>query len=486
MAVSTSDPISFGRYQVLRRLGSGGMGEVWLARARGPERVQKTVVVKRLRSDRLGDESARARFVEEARVAVALTHPRLVPVFDFGDENGEYFLVMEFVGGGDLQRIAGVDRSPLGWESVALVGSEICDALAYVHTRKDRRGEHLVHGDVTPHNILLSPEGHALLGDFGLTRFAPHDRAGTRRYQAPEQVRGQPFDGRADLYSLALLLCETATGSPAYDRDSKRAAEQARVGILPPLDSCDAALATVLRRALSAAPEGRFATAAALRDQFDALLDREPRARNVGRAELVRRIAAAPAIEGAPSSSRLALTEGTRDATKAPSTRRWLWVSLLLVPLSAAAWLWLRPSIARVTSADPPRMVLASPPAATSPVTSQQRPELPPSAPSPAVASRAPRTNRAARAPSSPATATSAPPPLPQMATLDLNATPWAHVRIDGRDLGDTPLLSLELTAGSHRVELINEPLGIRREVVVELHPGEHARRVERLSPESR
>jgi serine/threonine protein kinase len=444
---------TFGRFELTSRLGGGGMGEVWLARTRGPERVQKTVVLKRLRPDRLGDETARARFVEEARIAVALSHPQLVPVFELGSENGEYFLVMEYVRGGDLSRMAGMDRAPLGWAAVALLGSELCDGLAYIHGRKDQHGAHLVHGDVTPHNVLLSPEGHALLGDFGLARFAPRDQAGTRRYQSPEQARGEPFDGRADVYALALVLCEAATGKPAYPRDAQAA--QTRVGIVPPLDDCHPKLAAILRQALAPSLDGRPA-AASLRDQLDALLDENPAARKRARAELVARVASAG--EGTAGSSRLAMTEATRDA-KAPARGWWFAVAGVLAGvLAVGGWLLWKPA--------PPPVVPALPTLAPSPTPSP----IPPPPPIHAV-------------PIPPAHA-KAKKPLPSLepASLDLNAVPWAHVRIDGRDRGDTPLLDVILPAGTHHIELVNEPLGIRRELVVELQPGEHARRVERLS----
>src|SRR5438067_2247966 len=208
------------------------MGEVWLARARGPERVHKTVVLKRIRAERANDDAARARFAEEARVAIALSHPHIVPVFEFGELDGAYFLVMEWLRGGNLGRIAGIDRAPLPWAATALIGTQLCDALAYVHGRTNKAGARLVHGDLTPRNILFSTDGHALLADFGLARFAGRGRAGTVRYQAPEQARGEAFDARADLYALALVLAEAATGQPAYDRDPERAGRaRARAGV---------------------------------------------------------------------------------------------------------------------------------------------------------------------------------------------------------------------------------------------------------------
>jgi serine/threonine-protein kinase len=477
---------SFGRYELVRRLAGGGMGEVWLARALGPERVQKMVVLKRVRPDR-STEEARARFIDEARVAVSLSHPHVVPVFEFGEREGEYYLVMDWVRGGDLARVAGVDRPPLGWASAALAGSELCDALAYVHARTDRRGHGLVHGDVTPRNVLLSPDGHVLLGDFGLARFRPHGSAGTARYLAPEQARGEALDGRADLYALALLLCEAATGAPAFDRDPERARAQARVGVVPPLDGCDPALAAVLRRALAAAPADRYADAGALREAFEALLDREPRARAAGRAELVRRVAAARETEGAAAESTVAPTAATRAATRL-SRRSMGWVAsaALVLGLVGGAELFHRlgtrtatptptfPASAASSAREPsPTTPQASPP----PRAEAMRPSAPDTPRPRATAPRLPPRTEPARPRDEPM-----PTPTPE-AMLDVSAAPWAHVRVDGRDVGDTPVLQLGLPAGPHHLELVNEPLGVHREIDLELHPGEHRRQIENLAP---
>ena len=312
----------YGRYELVRPLDRGGMGEVWLARARGPERVHKTVVLKRIRGERASDDAARAHFADEARVAVSLSHPHIVPVFEFGELDGAYFLVMEWLRGGNLGRVAGVDRAPLPWPAVALIGTQLCDALAYVHARTNHAGARLVHGDVTPRNVLFSTEGHALLADFGLARFAGRGRAGTVRYQAPEQARGDDFDARADLYALALVLAEAATGAPAYDRDPARAARQARVGVIPDFAGCDDGLAGLLRRALSASADGRFADAAAMRAAFEALLDREPGARAAGRTEMVVRCATAGERRRRRSLARDDAGDARGDDRRAAGARR--------------------------------------------------------------------------------------------------------------------------------------------------------------------
>jgi tRNA A-37 threonylcarbamoyl transferase component Bud32 len=472
----TSAGSAFGRYELIRRLDGGGMGEVFLARARGPERVQKTVVLKRMRTDRASDEHLRARFVDEARVAVSLSHPHIVPVFEFGELDGQYFIVMEWLRGGNLAGIAGSGRPPLSWAATALVGSQMCDALAYVHGRRNRQGAALVHGDVTPRNVLLSTDGHVLLADFGLARFAPRGRAGTARYLAPEQARGEAIDGRADLYALALVLSEAVTGMRVYDADPETAARQAKSGVMPDLNGCDAELAQLLRRALAAQPSGRHREATQMREAFDALLDREPRARANARAELIARTSQAGADAQALVTSLSRADQSvmaTRDATAmADRRRRWpLWAALLLGVIATGATL-ARAFVPRAPAMPAATTVAPRPPAAaptpTVTVTAQPMAPSPPGAPAPRTGDPAHHARAAAPHVAAPA----------ETGFLDINATPWARVRIDGQSRGETPVLQLAIAAGSHRIELVNEPLGVRRELVVTVGPGEHVQRI--------
>jgi serine/threonine-protein kinase len=490
----------FGRYELIRLLDHGGMGEVWLARARGPERVHKTVVLKRIRAERANDDAARSRFAEEARVAIALSHPHIVPVFEFGELDGAYFLVMEWLRGGNLARIAGVDRAPLPWSATALIGTQLCDALAYVHARTNKAGARLVHGDVTPRNVLFSTDGHALIADFGLARFASRGGAGTLRYLSPEQARGDAFDARADLYALALVLSEAATGQPAYDRDGERAVKQAKVGVIPDFGGCDDGLASVLRRALAGSPDGRFADAAAMRAAFEALLDREPGARAAGRAEIVARCGTpSPASEGGEASR--TATQATREATVAALPSRWRLGAVAALVAVGGVGLWGagvgrhhdgghgHDGAARAATASSPPLESARPTAAAPllPIVAPPAPVV--AAPAPVVAAPTPPKS-AARAPTRAATHHAGAPHVPPSAStaaaapalLDVNATPWAHVRVDGAPRGETPLLGLSLPAGTHTLELSNEPLGVHRELTVILRPGEHATRVEDLS----
>ena len=525
--------VTVGRYVLVERLGGGGFGEAWLARAPGAERVQKLVVVKRLRPERSGEESARARFIAEAKVATSLQHPHIVPVFEFGDAGGEFFLVMEWVRGGPLGRVAGPSKPPLSAAAVALVGSQVCDALAYVHARRDRRGAQLVHGDVTPGNLLLSRDGHVLLADFGLARFAARGGAGTRRYLAPEQARGEMLDGRADLYALALVLVEVLTGRPGYDLDEAQAAAQAKVGLVPQLEGCEPSLAEVLRHALAPLPERRFVDAAAMREAFESVLDHVPGSRALGRAELVRRVAAAGTAEPSLTRSEAA----TREATQLPAPRRSrLWLAAPATLLLAVVVGWVahgqRPSAAPGPPLhEPPAkpelpLPLASLPSVSNPAGPVA--EKPPEPPAGPIAAKPPETAAVSPSATPPTVAPSVSSPPPSVlsppsvapsaasgplgerggarpkarpprpveaakleapaapvaeadALLDLNAVPWARVSIDGQDHGETPLLGLHLRPGRHRVELTNAPLGMRRELDLQLRAGEHLQRVERF-----
>ena len=223
-----------GRYELLRPLGRGGMAEVFLARRRGPGGVEKQLAVKRIRRERTGDPRFVEMFVTEARLSMGLAHKNIVQVFDFGRVGDELFLVMEYVAGVDLgTALAGVRTGgdPAGSSSdgaldpllAAFVGMEACQALDYAHRWRSPDGEPggIVHRDVTPGNVLLSVSGEVKLADFGVADDLAADVGGRRlrgtpAYMSPEQARGERLDGRADVFSLGLVLWQALTGRRAY------------------------------------------------------------------------------------------------------------------------------------------------------------------------------------------------------------------------------------------------------------------------------
>ncbi|HEX6544172.1 MAG TPA: protein kinase [Ktedonobacterales bacterium] len=253
-----------GAYQLVQRLGEGGMAQVYLAR---DVRLGREVAVKVL-DRRLADRSGfRERFLREARVAAALDHPHIVPLYDFGEENGILYLVMPFVSGGSLQDQ--LSRTPLPISEVVTYGTQMTDALAYAHQR------HLVHRDVKPANILIHGDGRLMLSDFGLAKILDsglqptaarnHPDAGTPEYMAPEQIEGRT-EARSDLYGLGVVLYLLMTGRLPFTGASSTAVMEAHLYRLPESPrrlnpEVTPALELVVMQALAKRPEDRFTTA---------------------------------------------------------------------------------------------------------------------------------------------------------------------------------------------------------------------------------
>jgi eukaryotic-like serine/threonine-protein kinase len=199
-----------GRYRLLAPIGTGASAHVFLA---DDVRLRRRVAVKILHPALADDEAFLRRFRAEARAAAALNHPHVMAVFDWGEEADGPYLVSEYLGGGSLRAI--LDRGKVLSPSQALaVGLEAAKALAYAH------GRGLVHRDIKPANLLFDEEGRLRIADFGLARALAEAAwtepvgavLGTARYASPEQVQGVPVDGKADVYSLAVVLVEAVTG----------------------------------------------------------------------------------------------------------------------------------------------------------------------------------------------------------------------------------------------------------------------------------
>lgn len=269
---------ALGRYELLRPLARGGMGEVYLARRRAAG-VEKWLVVKRMRPERAGDTRFLDLFMREARLSMSLAHQNIVPVFDFGRIDDQVFLAMERVEGKDLGSTiakAGKGMPPL---LAAFIAAECCQALDYAHHRKGPDGTDLgiVHRDVTPRNVLLSWSGEVKLTDFGIAALAgdgPSKMAGTPAYMAPEQARAEATDVRADIYAVGMVLREALTGERGRrgsDRETVLAAAQA--GRLDPWpDGFESPLKAVVDRATQVLPADRYPDARAMLADLDELI----------------------------------------------------------------------------------------------------------------------------------------------------------------------------------------------------------------------
>ncbi|MFI5641767.1 protein kinase [Streptomyces goshikiensis] len=265
-----------GRYELVKRLGRGGMGEVWAARDRT---LRRDVAVKTLHLDGSVHPDLPLRFEREAVAAAQISHPNVVALFDRGVHEDLWFLVMERVDGTDLaDHIRG--ENPMEPARALDIAREICAALVAAHQA------HVIHYDIKPHNVMLTPDGRVKVVDFGIAGFlgtvftlAPSSQltpAGTPQYGAPEQFLTERGDARSDLYALGSVLFALLTGGPPFDGHSSFAIMQRKLtedapslGELRP--DLPVAVAYLVDQLLERDPDRRPQTAAAVHERLDRL-----------------------------------------------------------------------------------------------------------------------------------------------------------------------------------------------------------------------
>ena len=257
------------RYDIVRPLGSGGMGEVFLAR---DSVLGRDVALKVLRKQYAGDDEFAERFRREAMSAASLSHPNIVQVYDRGEtEEGASYIAMEYVPGGTLkERI--LREGPLEAAEAAGLGAQVAEALGAAHDRG------LVHRDVKPQNVLLTARGGAKVADFGIARAgssATISRTGsvmgTAGYMSPEQALGKPATSKSDLYSLGVVLYEALTGELPYTADNPIAVSMKHVNepVRPPREidpGIPEGMNAIVTKLMAKDPEDRYADADELAD----------------------------------------------------------------------------------------------------------------------------------------------------------------------------------------------------------------------------
>lgn len=219
-------PEIFGKYQMLTRIASGGMAEVWLARSSSLGGFEKLLAIKRMHP-RLGRNQAFvSMFIDEAKLTVRLAHPNIVQVFDFGRVDDDYYMAMEYVEGVDLAMLAKRARrtgEALPVDLSVFILKSVFDGLAYAHTRDDAT----IHRDVSPQNVLVSFDGHVKVNDFGIAKAAsqleetePGEVFGKLAYVSPEQCRGEPVDELTDIWAAGVVMHELLTNQRLFARNS--------------------------------------------------------------------------------------------------------------------------------------------------------------------------------------------------------------------------------------------------------------------------
>jgi serine/threonine protein kinase len=398
-AAATKQTIA--RYEILARIGAGGMAEVYRARAPGLGRARRLVAVKRMHPHLAESPEFIELFFREAQVASTLDHPNLVAVHESGEDAGQYYLVMEYVDGISLrQLIARVRKAGEAFDvAVAVsIAASICAGLHHAHERCDEDGRALqiVHRDVSPGNVFVSYDGAVKLGDFGVAKAtaawtAMQSTTGTIRgkvaYMAPEQARGDAVDRRADVFAVGNVLFELLTGRRLIPNGGEVEMLHALVfGAYaePTIDrpDCPPALAKVIARALAREPEQRFATALEMQRALEAVaMEQGVFAPPSAVAAFVARHAVRPLEDGTdpnavtrnvspvlvttppPIETPTLTAEAIEDA---PARRGWIAIPIVLAMIgAAAAWAFVGTTVTRIETAslhlEATRLLVAAP-----------------------------------------------------------------------------------------------------------------------------
>src|SRR5271167_196109 len=268
-----------GRYELTHLIARGGMAQVYRAMDR---QLERPVALKVLFPELSVDRAFVERFRREAQAAANLSHPNIVPVFDWGEDNGSYFIVMEFVDGRPLSAVLR-ESGPLSAQQTATIGAGVAAALAFAH----RHG--VVHRDVKPGNVLITPDGDVKVTDFGIARAMNTEESltqtgavmGTAAYFSPEQAEGKGVDSRSDIYSLGVVLYEMAVGRPPFSGDSPVAVASKHVRDMPVLPrqanpTVPPALEAVIMKAMAKDPDDRYGSAEELRADLLRFADGRP------------------------------------------------------------------------------------------------------------------------------------------------------------------------------------------------------------------
>src|SRR5437667_11188652 len=272
------DSVFDGRYLIIRKLGAGGMANVYLAE---DQELGRRVAIKILDDRHAADDSFIERFRREAKNAAGLSHPNIVSIHDRGEAEGTYYIAMEYLSGRSLKELI-VSRGPTPIKIAVDYTRQILAALSFAH----RNG--IVHRDIKPHNVVVDSDGRLKVTDFGIARSGASQMTevgsiiGTAQYLSPEQARGAPVDQRSDVYSVGIVLYEMLTGKVPFTGDTPLEIAMTHLSATPEPPSeqrieIPHELDSIVLRALAKDPVDRYQSA----EEMDADLARAARGQTV-------------------------------------------------------------------------------------------------------------------------------------------------------------------------------------------------------------
>ena len=473
-------PERIGRYRIVRPLSKGGMALVYEGQRESMGGVKPRVAIKVILPDFADSATFRELFVNEARLGAKLHHQNLVQIQDFDTEDDRFYLVMEYVEGVTLSKLIGTanrNGRPIPLPVICEIGRQVCDGLHYAHEARDDDGRRLglVHRDIKPSNLIVSPQGHVKVLDFGISKgVLRHEREGSVKgtwgYMAPEQALGQDVNNQADVFSLGVVLWEMATGRALMkgrpeDAIRKMLQDGLAEQVAGALDGSQAPLGPVLEGALRTRRERRYASAADFGRALASLLPDPVSAREQVEAfyrEMSALMNQTPA-EKAPPGTRIGSSDGEGGASVALGVGVG---ALAVLVVFSMLWFALKVSGEVVWSAPEPTTEAALPGARPTPVNpaAPERPRPAPVAPPPAE-------------PPPPAASPPAAEPPPG-ASLTLGAlSAKAAIYVDGQLLSPPHGVSRQVDPGRYVVRMVAED-GRSVSFSVELAAGDDVRRI--------
>ncbi len=523
------------RYTLLDLIGSGGMGQVFQAKLSGPGRASKPVALKLIHRHLAPEQQFLQLFLEEVRIAMALTHRNIVQTFDGGEEDGRYYLVMELIRGRSLyQLLEDLGDAALPADLAIFIGMEICAALNYAHNYEPvHTGQPggVLHLDISPSNILLSYDGDVKLTDFGVAKAAgslvissADQIRGKLRYMAPEQARGEE-ELRSDIYSLGAVLYELLTHRPIRQNAALESVQRGDLEIRLPSQlrpDVPSSLDRVLVRCLAADPDDRPRNAEALRKDLAAealklepsgggdedlrgrlrafleyasdapeALAEDPKASLLAEA-IIDHAHAIPTDARAPATGKTTLPEGSprrRDSrtpplptvsppllpTVSPHTPRRDWTFALVVALvfaGALAWLVDKSQQEEAAVGHSAATIAAQGDAVEMALDAA------------VAAVLRPDTTQIPGEGNERAKGTEGRVQTPAPGRLYLNAIPWARVYIDGKYTDTTPIQGLPLRPGWHSVRLVSPSSKVTKRLRVRIRSRQKLYKVINLQPQ--